>query len=117
MSNLERVRNALTNFVVSRNSWGLDEISALFENTLYLKDTKPVVVNGETFYLVDSRFSPPEGSKMGVWMVFHLEGDDTLYRVTGSYDSWDGHIWDDASLKEVVKYPIITYRYKVKTED
>lgn len=110
MNSFERIFNALNSHVVEIDHAGIYQLAGLFEDNFYLNKNEPVIVNEETFHLIDHDFSGNR-SEGETWIVFHLEGEDALYRIKGLPSSWDGTTWDLSSLEKVERVPKIVYTY------
>ena len=70
----------------------------------------PVDIDGVNFYVVDGKFGE-EGGGENIWIVFHVEGQDTLYRITGFYSSYDGSEWGAEGIEEVEARPKVIQEY------
>lgn len=82
-----------------------------FGESLSWRDAKtPVDVDGVNFYVVDGKFGQ-EGEGENIWIVFHVEGYDTLYRMSGFYSSYDGSEWSAENIEEVESRPKVIQEY------
>jgi hypothetical protein len=51
---------------------------------------------------IDERLGEEGAGISGIYVVFRLEGDDTLLKLTGSYSSYEGEDWTFGTLYPVV---------------
>jgi len=90
------------------NEHGKTEIVQFFEFARSPYPKLEVEDLGEIEF-VDAKFGA-EGGGEDIWFVFKFE--DTLYRFTGYYSSYDGENWDDYSdLEEVAPRETIVIVY------
>lgn len=83
-----------------------DEFEYYTNSRSYLKENAHRIIVGEyQFFLVDSVFA------LDAWVVFHIEGDETLFRMNGMKDVHNGDEWDLDTLGVVNLEPVITYEY------
>lgn len=76
------------------------------DSRFYLKENAKRIIVGEyEFFLVDSVFDSD------AWVVFHIEGDETLFRMNGMKDSYNGDEWNLDTLGVVNLEPVIIYEY------
>lgn len=73
------------------------------------QDRSTYVVGLGQVTMVDETDKFTEGS---VWIIFKAENDDTLFRLTGFYDSYDGPEWDYGTVTEVEAREITTTVYE-----
>lgn len=84
----------------------------------YLQDAEGhdegLEIEGVKFFVIDGKF-PAESGGENIWIIFHVEGENTLYRIQGYYTSYDGAGWESAIVEEVEARPrVINDYYPVK---
>jgi hypothetical protein len=60
---------------------------------------------------VDERLGKEGAGISGIYVVFRLEGDDTLLKLTGSYSSYEGEDWTFGTLYPVVPRQVMMTVY------
>lgn len=76
------------------------------ESFEWVKEGEPVSMGDLKFYLVESCME--EGNS---WLVFHIEGDETLFKISGIRDNYNGDEWYLDSIDVVTRVPKIVYEW------
>lgn len=77
---------------------------------------KQAEIKGQIFHIVDGK-DPIEGGGEDVWYVFRIEGNDSLYRIKGYFNSYDGTDWEETGpIEEVKAIPVTAYEYHPVTQ-
>ncbi len=106
MANIKDVKAALEALQESEGDYYLGEFVWNIQSNPQL-----IEFDGKSITLTHVDSKPgAEGGGENIWLVFHA-GDETLYRISGYYGSYDGEEWDLDSLEEVVAETYQAVRY------
>lgn len=72
----------------------------------WVREGEPVIMGDLKFYLFESLLD--EGH---AWLVFHVEGDESLFKIEGIKDNYNGDEWYLDTINVVTRVPKIVYEY------